>query len=849
MPQMIDEAGNIWDVGPDGNPIYVGKANAEPQPAAPSSFTIGRPKPVDPNKAVEDALNAEIKRLQIEKAKQDLAKGQTGGTQGTKIDPAAVKRGNLEAMAKQLQDVEAQLQKNFIGAGDRGALEYLPTPTNKQFDAAAAGLAEQALGAFRVPGVGAQSDAELRAFVEANRPGSGEYDAVNLQRIQNIKTRLNEQRAAMGLPPIGEQAQDNQQAIPGAMPGGDPPMGGQGGGPQPGLSPEQMGAANRNAALVSALSRDRGVAAGDPNATDTAVPLPQGFNQELISYVMSNRGTITPEQLDAKVTELASRFNYPARAGNSVDVVNAVRKGAPYQGIEPARRSMSQIEQLQNKAIQSPLGSAAAGYLNAGGMGIPQMLSPDTYGAIREVNPMSSLAGEVGGAITGTSLIGKAGAAAAAKFAPKLLGGGRAAQFGRNLTTDMGFGAIYGGTTEGDPVTGALAAGLGSAGGQGLGSLAGKAIGGIAQSPAAQTLKSLGVDNLTVGQMLGGKAKGIEDAMTSWPLVGDIVNARRLEGLQDFNRAALNEAGAPIGASVADTGQAGLDDLMAQVGGAYDNATRGVTVPLDQQFTADMAAVAGARNKLPPDRAGYFDKIGENRVGPIVDAGQMTGDTYQQSMRGLKSARSSAGQVVPGFEQEYRDALTLAMDALKGQMQRGGGQKVVDGLGRADTSNRLAKTIQNAQAAAKNGTGSGEVQIFTPAQLNTAGYAAQKKYPRPRPFATLADTGQQVLPSKVPDSGTAKRLATMALPSILGGATVAGGGAGYTLGDASTGAASGAAMAALLMLGGSKAGQKAIKAALFDRPKSARAIGSAIRKRKGLFGSAPAPLLIENSAN
>ncbi|MFZ8942622.1 MAG: DUF6324 family protein, partial [Gemmobacter sp.] len=46
-------------------------------------------------------------------------------------------------------------------------------------------------------------------------------------------------------------------------------------------------------------------------------------------------------------------------------------------------------------------------------------------------------------------------------------------------------------------------------------------------------------------------------------------------------------------------------------------------------------------------------------------------ESYQQAFRGLKGSRSSAAGAAPGFEQEYRDALTQAMDALTGQMQRG----------------------------------------------------------------------------------------------------------------------------------------------------------------------------------
>ena len=97
---------------------------------------------------------------------------------------------------------------------------------------------------------------------------------------------------------------------------------------------------------------------------------------------------------------------------------------------------------------------------------------------------------------------------------------------------------------------------------------------------------------------MGGTAKGIEDAMTSIPGVGDIVNARRGEGFRAFNRAAFDEAGKPIGVRVSEFGERGVDSLIDRAGNAYDNATAGVDVPIDPQFIQDIAA-ARAKGATP----------------------------------------------------------------------------------------------------------------------------------------------------------------------------------------------------------------------------------------------------------
>jgi hypothetical protein len=234
----------------------------------------------------------------------------------------------------------------------------------------------------------------------------------------------------------------------------------------------------------------------------------------------------------------------------------------------------------------------------------------------------------------------------------------------------------------------------------------------------------------------------------------------------------------------------------------------------------------------------------DNRVQPIAQSGQMTGETYQQGMRGLSGYK--AEMTKPGFEADYRDALSGAQNVLRGQMQRGGGQSVVEGLGKADQSYRMAKVIQQAQNAAKNGSGTGIPGLPSPAQFNTAATANAKKFGGARPFGSLIDAGQKVLPSKVPDSGTAGRLAQLAMPGLIAG----GAGAGYASGGgegAATGGATTLGLMALLAAGGTKGGQKAINKLLFARPaalggpKARRAIG----KLQGLFGAASIPLALE----
>lgn len=623
-----------------------------------------------------------------------------------------------------------------------------------------------------------------------------------------------------------------------------------------------------NALTTSRIVGGPGPGAAEFMATTKGEPVNPEYQSEYTAWVRQNAGKFTPEQYAAFRTGLDQKYGYGATADYIAEgqrIADRITQGGSLNlDIPPNEQPMSGFEQFRNSAVSNPVGAGAAGFLDMGGFGGVSALAPEQMAALGNAQPVGMALGQIGGAITGTSALGALGRNTIGRAAPGLLGNGATAargyqasragqmQFGRNIATDAAYSGLYGGVTGQDPLASAALGALGSVGGQGVGKLAGRAIGGLDVSPAVQRLRDAGV-RLTTGQTLGGIPRRLEDAFTSMPGVGDIAGARRLEGLQDFNRAAFGEAGTPIGATTQNIGEEGVQELIGQyadpldsglVGAAYDRATAGVRVPLDPQFNADMRGVAQARNMLPDDYGARFDVVGQNRVAPIVNAGEMTGDAYQQAFRGLKASRSSAAGAAPGFEQEYRDALTKAMDAMTAQMERGGGDQVVTGLRNADQAYRGAKTLERAVRAARNGTGSGEIQTFTPAQLNTASTQAANKYGGGRQMAELIDAGQSTLPSTVPDSGTGRRLATLALPTALGGTAagiggVAGGGEG-----AQTGALSGVGLAALLALGGTRGGQAALNSVLTGRGPRAQILGRAMRKKSGLFGSASLPFLV-----
>jgi hypothetical protein len=73
---------------------------------------------------------------------------------------------------------------------------------NSRFGAAAASAAQQAFSAFRVPGEGPQSDADLRLFVEANRPLPTDTEAAIEEKFQAVRARARAELKALGVAPV-----------------------------------------------------------------------------------------------------------------------------------------------------------------------------------------------------------------------------------------------------------------------------------------------------------------------------------------------------------------------------------------------------------------------------------------------------------------------------------------------------------------------------------------------------------------------------------------------------------------------------------------------------------------------
>lgn len=852
MGQARDEAGNVWETDAQGNAIRLVRAAGAPQMPADPTFPYqgAQAQAQAANTGADAAVNQATIPAQITSANADAtAKTRTASTAGlpegfmwspdgkTAVPIPGYTRQGLSpevrsAAMQAFTDADA-LERNAdlieqrfnegpgATSGIRGAWDFFPSVRNSRFDESSQrtrGYVKRSLG---FTGGEGNTIAESSALYDPYLPNSWDFNSTAKDKIAALRQLAADARAK-ATRTLGGTPDANGNIVP---------------------------ADNRPNALTMPRIINSGPGAAEFGATEGGDLLNPQYQSEYEAFV--RRGNFTPQSYAQFRNELDRKFGYAEQTDPALyeteggRILETLQKGGTLNlTIPPKPRELSTLETIRNSAVSNPVGAAAAGFLDMGGFGGVTALAPQQMAALSEAEPTAMTLGQVGGSIAGTSALGRLGAQTAGRLLPSLLGGGAKAKFARDLATDVAYSGIHGGVTEGDPLTGAALGGVGSLGGQAVARTAGRMFGGVNLTPAVTALRNRGIP-MTVPQQLGGFVKNVEDKAMSLPLVGDMIRNRRLEGLDAFNREAFREAGGPIQATANTIGQEGVEQLGDLVSDAYTNATAGASVPFDPTFATDFSAAVGRGQRLPPDLRGSLADILDARVAPITDTGFMTGDQFQQAMRALKATRNRPPSRFEGFEQDYRDAVTGVMDALEGQMMRGGADSTVTGLQSANAANRNLRTIEDATRRAAGGSETGTPFVFTPSQLQRAGIATEKRYPGARPFGDLADAGQEVLPSRVPNSGTADRAAQMLLPSaIVGGGAGLGTLASGDLQGAGTGAGVSTLATLALLAGGTKTGQKAAQKLLIDRPQTMKMLGNAIRNRAGIFGSAALPFAL-----
>lgn len=845
-----DEAGNTWDVSDPNNPVFVSAGSADAGVVAPNPVQAQRQQvelggsqlsnqrtaqqiALDaaraPSEVQKSALDVEATRLANEKARRELT---APPKEKQDINDRLSRLRQLAAQVGRTQS----LYNTGIGTtkGIAGVQDYLPTDANARFDVAGASLSQQGLAAFRVPGTGTVSDRDAMMFDRANLPASSTRDAAVEEQLRSIRSRVDEEMRTLGQPAINWQAMAQAQSDTPRRDNNAPTIAsGTGGSGNPPTGP-----AGYDVAGVA------GGVSGGPGGGDSTFANAAGVAMATKLKDAYNRG--------AGVQEL-----------NSLLTQNGFQPFADPQAIEAiSKRGPLNFAPPQADDTRSGFGNALGGVIANGGVGGDVgAYAAQATNALTGNNLDSIAGGSTGLALdyadqqspTASFLGTMAGSTAAAAGAELGLGAAAArAGIGASPWIARGADALYGavagagdadGPGESRLLGAALGGGLGYGGGV-AGRAAARGLGGALTGVDNAEVRLLRENNIptTVGQTLGGVPRRIENAMTSIPGVGDVINNRYREGIAALRPAAVRQAVSEVPNGVtATSGREAIEQGRNAVGNAYDSALNGVNLSIDPGYKREVGGALQSANTLPGPLRDTFMSTLQNRVAPQFNGPNIDGRGLQAAVQGL---RKDSGALISRNEVQsdlFADRATDVEEALFNMAERQA-PGTPDALRAANRANRGLSIVEEASARAMNNGGD-----FTAAQLGQSIKQNARRFNGMRalnsgkaPLQALQEAAQNVLPSVVPDSGTTGRALVAGGLGVLGAGSAGAG--GYAAGG-ETGAGLGLGGAALLALAGTKGGQKALTAALLKRTTADQIVGRAIKNRAGLGGIFGAPML------
>lgn len=372
--------------------------------------------------------------------------------------------------------------------------------------------------------------------------------------------------------------------------------------------------------------------------------------------------------------------------------------------------------------------------------------------------------------------------------------------------------------------------GLGAAAGGALPMLAKAASSVISPAvrPAVKALLDRGIP-LTPGQILGGAAKGAEDKLSSLPIIGDMIKNGQRNSVVGLNRAAYNDALAPIGQTIPNHVQPGRDGVAyveSQISKKYDSILPQMRGTLDPQLVQDVTAIAhGLRaDGVTDETITRFQNVIEGQLAQRANnsGGMFAGDTLKGIQGDLGRLASHHGSSADSNDRALGSAIGDVQSAFNDMLLR---QNPQFSQPLQEANQAWAQYARIRRAASSVGSKDG---VFSPAQYANAVKASDKSvgkgaYAKGRALQQdLSDPANQILPGTVPDSGTPGRLMMAALLGAPAYINPALGAAGLAAGSLYT-----------------KPGQKLAALALAKRPAGAPALAGAVRK----YGALGAPAL------
>lgn len=404
---------------------------------------------------------------------------------------------------------------------------------------------------------------------------------------------------------------------------------------------------------------------------------------------------------------------------------------------EPLDIAASRLEQLPGVEGINRLGAA---------LGLPsaaQTLQETDIQRRQSGSPLGQIAGNVLGT---AAMLPTRAVLAPATIGQAALGGGAASAL---LSRAQGVPEFLGDVASGAAISGALKP------------VADVVSGTIAPavSRSVQKLREEGISptlGMIVGEggsLLGRGVQKIEEAATSLPGIGDLVQFAREQTGQEFEKSALNRAASFIGRVVPK--DLGGEEAVGWVKGKLQSAYNTLVPNLEFNVTKDFAQTArqvfddlgipSSRKTLQRD---WLAIIKDSITDLADENGMIRGKNLQDALSRLGKSSDAFIKSADPFERRLGTGVANLRRAW------------MDALAEQNPAQAAALRQVNAgwahQAVLKKAASGAQGKI-TPSSLDRA-VAAFGKGERRGPYADLARAGRNI-PSRTPDSGTATRLA------------------------------------------------------------------------------------------
>jgi len=293
---------------------------------------------------------------------------------------------------------------------------------------------------------------------------------------------------------------------------------------------------------------------------------------------------------------------------------------------------------------------------------------------------------------------------------------------------------------------------------EGLGAMARSS---AAARPSAQRRLALQDVDQTPGRILGGWFRRGEDALQSWPALGDAISDAKDNSILSMNRAGHNQTLGVIGEALPNNvplGQMAMEHTQGATSAFYNRHLDPITVAPDQQLATDLqTAIAN----IPNDgmRAQAVDIVQSHLR--TNNPNPMTGRDWKaiDAQLGRAAASARAGSANNPVMSQLADGLEGVQTAWNGMLARQH-PDVAQAIDRADLAHammlRLENATQSAGAQAQEG-------VFTPSQLSAAVRAGDNSAGN-RQFSqgdallqNLSGPSMASLPATLANSGTTDR--------------------------------------------------------------------------------------------